>query len=149
MQFRLGSLWLIGLVALCLATACSSQKRGGVSADCEGVAAWHAATVARYGEYEEANRQLVAKLEAGSMTREDLQAAIRGIDNFVAIQKASNPPPAAAPMNALLIDGVERYSALFETALRGKQADGRAADAVMAELAEADKALREKCSLYQ
>ena len=146
MQFRLGSLWLMGLIVLGLATAGSSKTLGGAGADCEGVAAWRAPTAARYEEQKEALSRLVTKLEDGSMTREDLQTTIRDLDDFAAIQKQSNPPPAAAPMNALLIDGLERFSALFATALRGEQADYRAAVAVLEQVTEADKALLKKCA---
>lgn len=68
---------------------------------------------------------------------------------IAAAQARSNPPPAAAPYNALSVDALERYSAFFITASNGEYADMTTANAAMEKARKAGDALAELCGLEQ
>lgn len=119
------------------------------SVDCDGVEAWHLAMVDRNMSNATEMEYMLAGLAEGSLTREELLVSARAFDAFAAIQARSDPPPAAAHLNALFLDGLNQYSALFVTAANGGSLDWRAADEVMKQTAEADRLLREQCRLHQ
>jgi hypothetical protein len=128
----------------------SVAERVGISdtsVDCEGVEAWAAASKARNDRLADEFEVVAAKFEDGSITQEDFQEAIQMMDAIAAGQANSNPPPAAAPLNALYVDAFERYSALFVTASNGEYADMTTANAVMDKAREAEAALAESCDL--
>jgi hypothetical protein len=129
----------------------SVAERVGISdtsADCEGVKPWVAATKARNDRFADEFEVVGAKFEDGSITQEDFHAAIQIMDAIAAVQARSNPPPVAAAHNALVVDAIERYSALFVTASNDEYADVTTANAVMDRATEAGDALAEQCGLY-
>ena len=135
---------VIALVTITLLTGCF----GGVaSAECEEVEPWLAATADRNERFAEEFEVVAAKFDDGCITQEDFRAAIQKMDEATTAHARSNPPPAAAPMNALFVDALERYTDLMVTASNGGNADTRAADSVLQRAKEADAALREQCGL--
>jgi hypothetical protein len=128
----------------------SVAERVGISntsVDCDGVEAWAAATKARNDRFADEFEVVGAKFEDGTITQEDFQDAIQMMDAIAAVQARSNPPPAAAAYNALAVDALERYSALFVTASNGEYADMTTANAVMEKATEAGDSLAEACGL--
>ena len=135
---------VISLVTITLLTGCFGSV---ASAECQGVEAWLAATKARNDQFADELEVVMAKFEYGSYTQEDFQEVIQMIDAIAAAQARSDPPPAAAPANVLMVDAMERYSALFVTASKGEYADMTTANAVMDKAAEAGNVLAEQCGL--
>lgn len=128
----------------------SLAERVGISntsADCDGVEPWLTATKSRNEQFTDEFEGIAAMFEDGSITQEDFQAAIQMMDTIAAAQARSNPPPAAAPSNALLVDAFERYSALFVTASNGEYADMTTANAVMEKAENEAVALAESCGI--
>lgn len=128
----------------------SVAERVGISntsTDCAGVASWFATTKDR-NERMTAEFEVISKgFEDGNITQADFQAAIQVVDSIAAGQARSNPPAAAAPVNALIVDAFERYSALFVNASSGEYADMTTANAVMDKADKEATALAESCGL--